>query len=57
MTDHDLLFALALQNVSKIGDVTAKKLIAHCGSIEAVFKEKKQNLMKIDGIGSIVLSD
>lgn len=57
MTDHDLLFALALQNVSKIGDVTAKKLIAHCGSVEAVFKEKKQNLMKIDGIGSIVLSD
>lgn len=57
MTDQELLYALALQNVSKIGDVTAKKLIAHCGSAEAVLNEKKQNLTKIDGVGSLVLSD
>ncbi len=53
----NLLYALALQNVSKIGDITAKKLIRHCGSPEAVLKEKKHNLLKIDGIGSIVISD
>ena len=41
MTENNLLFALALQNVSKIGDITAKKLIQHCGSAEAVLKEKK----------------
>lgn len=57
MTENSLLFALALQNVSKIGDITAKKLIHHCGSAEAVLKEKKNNLLKIDGIGSIVISD
>ena len=57
MTDQQLLAALALQNVSKIGDITAKKLINHCGSAEAVFLEKKQNLLKIDGIGEIVISD
>lgn len=57
MTEKDLLYTLALQNVPKIGDVTAKKLIAHCGSAEAVLKEKKQNLMKIDGIGSITVQD
>ncbi len=57
MTDQELIYVLALQNVSKIGDITAKKLIAHCGSAEAVLKEKKQNLMKLDGVGSIIISD
>ena len=52
-----LLHALALQNVAKIGDVTAKKLINHCGSVKAVFNEKKKNLLKIDGIGAISISD
>jgi len=57
MSDQDLIFILALQNVPKIGDITAKKLIAHCGSAEAVFKEKKQQLLKIDGIGGSMLED
>lgn len=57
MTDTNLLFALALQNVSKIGDITAKKLIQHCGSTEAVLREKKHNLLKIDGIGSVIIGD
>lgn len=57
MSDQDLIFILALQNVPKIGDITAKKLIAHCGSAEAVFKEKKHHLLKIDGIGSNMLQD
>jgi len=57
MAENNLLYALALQNVAKIGDITAKKLIHHCGSVEAVFKEKKNNLLKIDGIGSILISD
>ncbi len=57
MTETDLLYILALQHVPKIGDITAKKLISHCGSAEAVFKEKKNNLLKIDGIGTIVLNE
>ena len=57
MTEHDLLYTLALQHVPNIGDITAKKLIAHCGSAEAVLKEKKQNLLKIDGIGSVILGE
>jgi len=57
MTDSNLLFALALQNVSKIGDITAKKLIQNCGSPEAIFKEKRHNLLKIDGIGSLNIGD
>lgn len=57
MTEQDLIYILALQNVPKIGDITAKKLIAHCGSAEAVMKEKKNHLLKIDGIGSSMLQD
>ena len=57
MTENNLLFTLALQNVSKIGDITAKKLIHHCGSAEEVLKEKKNNLLKIDGIGSVVINE
>lgn len=57
MTENDLLYILALQNVPKIGDITAKKLIHHCGSAEAVLKEKLGNLLKIDGIGSIMIKD
>lgn len=57
MTENELLFTLALQHVPNIGDITAKRLINHCGSAEAVLKEKNHNLLKIDGIGSIILSD
>jgi DNA processing protein len=56
MTENDLLYTLALQHVPNIGDITAKKLISHCGSSEAVLKEKRQNLLKIDGVGSVLLS-
>lgn len=57
MTETDLLYTLALQHVPNIGDITAKRLINHCGSAEAVLKEKQQNLLKIDGIGSVILGD
>ena len=57
MTEHNLLYVLALQNVARIGDITAKKLINNCGSAEGVFKEKKSNLLNIDGIGTTTISD
>ena len=55
MTEQQLIYALALQHVPKIGSTTAKKLINHCGSAEAVLKEKKAKLLKIDGIGTITI--
>src|SRR5690606_23571030 len=57
MKKEELIYALALQHVSKIGDITANKLIHHCGSPQAVFEEKKEHLLKIDGIGSLLISD
>ncbi len=55
MTHNELVAALRLQNIPNIGDVTAKKLISYCGSPTAVFEDKQQHLLKIDGIGSFTL--
>lgn len=52
MLSSDLQYLLALQHVPNLGDATAKKLIRFTGSAEAVFKEKKRNLLKIDGVGN-----
>ncbi len=57
MNEKELLYLLALQKVKGIGTINAKKLIAHIGSAEAVFSEKKQTLQKINGIGSNTISD
>ncbi len=57
MEVSDLQYVLALQHVPNLGDASAKKLIRFAGSAEAVFKEKKSVLLKIDGIGSTKLGD
>src|SRR5690606_5715410 len=57
MTQNELLFLLALQNVANLGDSTAKKLIRHLGSAEAVVKSKKETLLKLDGIGNSKIQD
>jgi len=37
--------------------MNAKKLLAYVGSAEGVFKEKKQNLLKIPGIGTLLANE
>lgn len=54
MNQQALLYYLALQQAEGVGAVIAKKLLVHCGSAEAVFKEKTMQLSKISGIGSKV---
>ena len=51
--NEQLLYHIAITSVPNIGDVTAKKLIAYCGSSEQVFKDKKSVLEKIPGIGPV----
>lgn len=48
------IFQIGISLIPGVGDKVAKTLIAHCGSAEAVFKEKKTALLKISGIGSKV---
>ena len=54
MTEREILHLLALQSAPNIGDITAKKLLQHCGTAENIFKEKHQLLTKINGIGTII---
>jgi len=56
-SEKELLYTLALQRTPNIGDVNAKKLIAHCGSAVAVFTSKQHQLLKIDGVGTYTISE
>lgn len=46
-----MIYKLALSMINGIGNISAKKLLAYLGSPQAIFEEKKQNLIKIPGIG------
>ncbi len=50
---NDLLYQIALTLVPNIGDIHAKALINMYGNAQAVFKAKKKELEKIEGIGSV----
>jgi DNA processing protein len=52
--DDNLLYKIGLSLIPGIGDINAKRLVAYTGSAEAIFNEKKKNLMKIPGIGEIL---
>ncbi len=52
----DLIYKLAVSMLPKIGPIKVRKLISYVGSVEGVFKEKKENLEKIPGIGAILSS-
>lgn len=45
------LHQIALTFIKSIGPVTAKNLLAYCGSAEAVFSASKKQLLQIPGIG------
>lgn len=55
MSDEELLYVLALLKVDGVGDIMAKKLLAHCGSASEIFKSKTSQLASIDGVGSVLL--
>ena len=50
-------YQIALSLINGIGSINAKKLLAYTGSPKAVFSEKKQNLVKIPGIGEKVAKE
>lgn len=51
MTDQEIIYRLALQQVKGIGTVRTKKLINHFGSATAVFTNKERTTL--DGIGTM----
>lgn len=50
----DLLYKIGITLIDGVGDINAKKLIAACGGLEEVFKSKKHQLLKIDGVGEYI---
>ncbi|MBY0245384.1 MAG: DNA-processing protein DprA [Sphingobacteriaceae bacterium] len=46
-----LRYKIALTLIKNVGYVTAKNLLAYCGSAEAVFSANKKQLLQIPGIG------
>ncbi|MDR1672387.1 MAG: DNA-processing protein DprA [Bacteroidales bacterium] len=54
--DDTLKYRIGIGLIPGIGDIMAKKLISYCGGVEAVFREKKETLMKIPGIGETLAS-
>ncbi|RLD72008.1 MAG: DNA-protecting protein DprA [Bacteroidetes bacterium] len=56
MTD-DLKYKIALSMISGIGNVNSKKLIAHFGEIESIFKAKKTELLNVSGIGPQIANE
>lgn len=57
MINHSAAFKIAIKLIPGIGDVTIRKLVAYCGSLEAVFKENKSHLIKIPGISEVLATN
>lgn len=51
--NNDLLYQVALTLIPNIGDVHAKTLLNIYGDAHSVFKAKKKDLEKIEGIGAV----
>ena len=54
MANTPLVYNIGVTLLPGVGSITAKNLIAYCGSSEAVFAEKRSRLEKIPGIGTII---
>ena len=55
--NNDLLYDIALTQLFMVGPRTARTLIDHLGSAEAVFKESPDVLRAIGGIGAYISDD
>ncbi|MCD0464412.1 DNA-processing protein DprA [Flavobacterium sp. ENC] len=57
MSDQELFYLLALLKVDGVGDVMAKKLLAHFGNAETIFKTKINQIAALGGVGSALLKN
>ncbi|MBA4321691.1 MAG: DNA-protecting protein DprA [Odoribacter sp.] len=51
MSEISLKHKIALSLIPGIGDINARKLVSHIGSVEGIFSESYRTLIKIPGIG------
>jgi len=55
MGENELYYLLGLQKVKNVGDISARKLLRHFGSAQAVFEAAKKNRMDVPQIGSLMV--
>ena len=51
----EITYQIALTLIPGIGDISGKKFVAYCGSAEAIFKESRKSLEKINGIREVTI--
>ena len=56
MIPEELKYKIALTQIPFVGSVVAKYLVSYCGGVEAIFKEKKKNLLKIPSVGERIIN-
>ncbi len=56
MIFDERVYQVALNMLPGIGPVSAKRLVSHCGSAGEVFRQKKNQLLKIPHIGEAIAS-
>ena len=56
MNIEEKIHYIALGQIQGIGTANAKQLISYCGGVEAIFKSKKQHLLKIPGVGPYIVN-
>jgi len=54
MQSEEIMYYIAIELIPGIGSTLAKRLIAYCGSAQAVFTAKHNSLQKIPGIGVLL---
>lgn len=50
-----LLYQIAITLIPGIGDISGKRFVSYCGSAEAVFKENRKSLEKINGMREVTI--
>lgn len=53
---EQLLYQIALAMIPGIGGISGRRLVAACGTAEAVFKGKRNILLKIPGVGEAMVN-
>lgn len=57
MNNNNLLYQIGLTLIPGIGSINAKKLISYLGSVDEVFRAKKNQLLKIPGFGEFIANE
>ena len=57
MSEQALLYLLALQKVSGLGDKSIQKMVKHVGSPQAVFESSVKQLVQVPGINKNILAN